>query len=76
MSRLHVIFPQTMLHALDLVDQSSVTKVVSDSGRELFQVNIHIYQIGRPYKEIFPKVPKHKLGRVKLAEVKVPTNGN
>ena len=43
-SRLHVVFPQTLLHTLDLVDRGSVTKVVSASRRELFQVgNIYIY---------------------------------
>ena len=36
--RLRVIFPQTLQHALDLVDRNCVTKVVSPSGRELFQV--------------------------------------
>ena len=35
---LHVAFPQTLQQALDLVDRNSVTKVVSASGRELFQV--------------------------------------
>ncbi|XP_028400597.1 zinc finger SWIM domain-containing protein 7-like [Dendronephthya gigantea] len=37
-NRLRVVFPQTLPHALSLVDQNCITKVSSPSGRELFQV--------------------------------------
>ncbi|CAB4036624.1 Hypothetical predicted protein [Paramuricea clavata] len=36
-SALHVVFPQTLQQAVDLVDRDCVTKVISASGRELFQ---------------------------------------
>ena len=35
---LHFIFQQQLLPALDLIDNSSITKVECDSGRSFFQV--------------------------------------
>ena len=36
--RLHFVFHQPLLHALDLVDQKNVTKLITPSGRVLYQV--------------------------------------
>ena len=38
--RLHFVFHQPLLHALDLVDQKNVTKLTTPSGRVLYQVGI------------------------------------
>ena len=42
--RLHFVFHQPLLHALDLVDQKKVTKLTSTSGRVLYQVSGDFYQ--------------------------------
>ena len=36
--RLHFVFHQPLLHALDLVDQKNITKLITPSGRVLYQV--------------------------------------
>ena len=36
--RLHFVFNQSLLHALDLIDQKKVIKLITTSGRVLYQV--------------------------------------
>ena len=43
--RLHFIFHQPLLHALDLVDQKNVTKLTTPSGRVLYQVGTLYLQV-------------------------------
>ncbi|XP_046840843.1 zinc finger SWIM domain-containing protein 7-like [Xenia sp. Carnegie-2017] len=38
LSALRLVFPQTLLQALDLIDRQLVTRVLSPQGREAFQV--------------------------------------
>lgn len=38
LSALHFVFNQSLLHALDLIDQKKVIKLITTSGRVLYQV--------------------------------------
>eukprot|EP00112_Aurelia_sp_Birch-Aquarium-sp1_P011163 Seg2351.7 transcript_id=Seg2351.7/GoldUCD/mRNA.D3Y31 product="Zinc finger SWIM domain-containing protein 7" protein_id=Seg2351.7/GoldUCD/D3Y31 len=38
MSALHCVFPTTLLHAVDLIDRKFITKFVTPSKREIYQV--------------------------------------
>ena len=40
-SRLHFLFPQSLLQSLDLVDHKRITRLVTPSGRQLYQVVQH-----------------------------------
>lgn len=37
--RLHFVFHQPLLHALDLIDRKNITKLTTPSGRVLYQVS-------------------------------------